>query len=308
VHVESIFGVALVGLFAVSEAVRPSALTRRDALAALGIAAACGLAVLATPYGIGIARYFVENASLPEILTIAEVQPPRLPAYRAFYAYLVVTGVLLLGFPRVLRPWELLAALVFGALGARYLRLTPLVFLVTAPMVASRIGGLMARGLTPAAVIVTSAAAAVALCRVPIARMVTGVHVGTDAVAPAPFFSASAVAFARAHGLRGPMFNSNNLGGYLAWTLYPDAVIFQDSRLQAYPPEHFAAILRAARSQSEWDELVGGLQWAVLSVPRQNTLSGAGRFPASEWATVFADDAMEIVVRRGGDYSHLVTQ
>jgi hypothetical protein len=307
-HVESIFGVALLGLFAVMEVGRPSALPRRQALAALGIAALCGLALVATPYGVGIVRYFRENAALPGILDIVEVQPPGLPAYRGFYAYLVILGVLLLAFPRVLRPWELLAAVVFGVLGARYLRLTPLVFLVTAPMVAARVGLLMARGLTAAAVTVTAVAAAVLLSRVPITRMAAGIRTGGDAMAPAPFFSAGAIAYARTHGLRGAMFNSNNLGGYLAWSLYPDARIFQDSRLQAYPPEHFVAILRAARSQSEWDELLGGLQWAVLSVPRPNTLSGAGRFPANEWATVFADDAMEIVVRRGGDYAHLVTQ
>ena len=67
---------------------------------------------------------------------------------------------------------------------------------------------------------------------------------------PDVVFSKRALAFARAEGLNGPVFNSHNLGGWLAWTMYPDVRVFQDSRLQAYPPEHFRAILDASRSQA----------------------------------------------------------
>ena len=81
--------------------------------------------------------------------------------------------------------------------------------------------------------------------------------------------------------------------------------MFQDSRLQAYPPEHFRAILDASRSQPAWDALVSGVDWAVLSVPRPNALSGAGRFPSTAWATVYEDDAVEILVRRNGRYAAL---
>jgi len=42
-------------------------------------------------------------------------------------------------------------------------------------------------------------------------------------------------------------------------------------------------------------------------VPRPNQLAGTGRFPATEWASVYQDDAIEIVVKRKGRYGHLVT-
>jgi hypothetical protein len=119
---------------------------------------------------------------------------------------------------------------------------------------------------------------------------------------PPGIFSTRAIAFARDAGLRGPLFNSNNLGGWLAWTMYPDVRTFQDSRLQAYPPGHFQRILDASRSQAEWDALVRDVDWAMLSTPRPNALSGAGRFPQTDWATVFWDEAIEIVVRRQGRY------
>ena len=115
------------------------------------------------------------------------------------------------------------------------------------------------------------------------------------------------MAFARTHGLNGPVFNSHNLGGWLAWTMYPDVRVFQDSRLQAYPPEHFRAILDASRSQAAWDGLMSGVDWAVLSLPRPNALSGAGRFPSVTWATVYEDEAVEILVRRSGRYANLAS-
>jgi hypothetical protein len=132
---------------------------------------------------------------------------------------------------------------------------------------------------------------------------VTGVRVG--GLHPPGIFSPRALAFVQEHRLSGPLFNSNNLGGWIAWTAYPALRPFQDSRLQAYPREHFERILAASASQPAWDTLVRGVDWAMLSSPRANALSGAGRFPRSEWATVFWDEAIEILVRRESRYAAL---
>lgn len=306
VHVECVFGVLMVGLYAAAELARPSSLDRRQALRAAGWAAAAAAATAANPYGWGLVRYLVENVSVPRILAIAELRPPYLPDYRAFYLYLIVLGAALLWNPRRLQPREAAMALVFGALGARYLRLTPLVFLATAPALAARLPALTARGIDPRAVVVTAAVAALAVSRIPLTLLASRFAAGRQAVEPAQFFSTEAIAFIRGAGLDGPVFNSHNLGGYLAWSLYPDGRTFQDSRLQAYPPGHFIGIIQASRSQTDWNALVAGVDWAVLSVPRPNQLSGAGRFPEEEWGTVFRDQAMEIVVRRGGRYARLL--
>jgi hypothetical protein len=82
--------------------------------------------------------------------------------------------------------------------------------------------------------------------------------------------------------------------------------VFQDTRFQAYPPEHFRRTIAASVSQAEWDRVVAGVDWAVVSAPRPNQLSGAGRFPLSEWRSVFHDDAVEIVVRRTGKFGAVV--
>jgi hypothetical protein len=301
-HVECLFGVAAIGMFAFGELVKPAALSRPQAVRAMLIAAACGLATMANPYGWGLAAYLYENMSVPRILAIAELRPPYLPDYRAFFAYAIAVGLALAIGWRSLRLSEALLALTFGALGLKYLRLTPLLLLVTAPMLASRLAILTSRGLDYRALLITSACLALTLSRIPLRLLATEIEAGTRAVAPPRFFSEPAIAFIERTGLEGPIFNSHNLGGYLAWELYPRVRVFQDSRLQAYPPEHFRRIMTASASQDEWNALVAAVDWAIISVPRANQLSGHGRFPRAEWGTVYQDDAMEIVVRRKGKY------
>jgi hypothetical protein len=306
-HVECVFGVLLIGIYAACELIRPSALDRQEALRAAGVAALCGLAVMANPYGWGLLGYLYENLSVPRMLVIAELRPPYLPDYRAFWVYVAAGGLLLLLLqPRTLTLGEVIAATTFAAAGARYLRLTPLVLLATAPMLAARLPALAARGIDRRAIVITAACAAIFLSRIPVRLLATELRVGTMAVAPPQFFSSEAVAFIESAGLEGPVFNSPNLGGYLAWTLHPRVRIFQDSRLQAYPPEHFRSILLAWRDQRAWDSLVSDVEWAVLSVPRPSQLSGDGRFPSDAWGVVFEDRAMQIVVRRDGRYAHLL--
>jgi hypothetical protein len=304
-HVEAVFGAALVGLFGAGELVWPRVLGRREAWRAVVYAAIAALATMATPYGWGLLRYLVENTSVPGLLDIAELQRPYLPAYRAFYVYLGIAAVLLVLQPRRLRLWEVLAAGVFAAAGLRYLRLTPLVVLVTAPFLAARLGTLMARGLSGWAALVTALAAAILLARLPPAAFLTELAAGTDAVRLPGFFSSNAVEYARSRQLTGPVFNSTNLGGFVAWELYPSVRTFQDARLQSYPPEHFLAITRAFESQLDWDALVAGVDWAILSRARPSALSGVGRFPRGEWPLVYWDNGTEIVVRRAGRFGRV---
>jgi hypothetical protein len=297
-HVEVVFGVLFLGAFAVGELVRPAALTRRQAMDAVLVSLVCAVLTMANPYGYGLLAYLYENVSVPQIMAIAELRPPYLPAYRALYLYAGVLVVALASQPRRLTVADVLIAAGFGVLGAMHLRLSPLVLFATAPLVAARLAALAARGVDPRAVLVTAACAAAVVSRVPLRMLATELAVGRAALEPPQFFSRGAVEFIRGARLGGPVFNSHNIGGYLAWTLHPDVRVFQDSRLQAYPPEHFRRILKASAAQADWNALVAGVDWAVLSVPRPNQLSGVGRFPDDEWERVYEDEAMEIRVRR----------
>jgi hypothetical protein len=115
---------------------------------------------------------------------------------------------------------------------------------------------------------------------------------------PPEFFSEPAMQFARDHNLAGPAFTSMNLGGFVAWELYPSAQVFIDSRLQAYPPEYFRTIIEASKDPQAWAAITAAVDWAVVSLPRVNQLSGVGHFNSPEWRSVYRDRAIEIFVRQ----------
>jgi len=318
-HVECVFGVAALGLFGLGEWLRPRDLSRKDAAIALAIAAAALLATAVNPYGFGLLRYLFENMSVPQALRIAELQPPYLPDYRAFFAWAMLGGLLAALRWRQIALGEAAACLLFAAIGFRYLRLTPLLFLVSAPLVARCLDDLRAFGVNRRAVAVASPerpivrwsrwvalVAVLALARVPVTGLVRKLQIGGDALEPPALFSASAMHFARDRGLAGPVFTSMNLGGYVAWNLYPSTLVSLDSRLQAYPPAYFRVASSAWRDPAAWAELTKDVDWGVLSLPRDNELSGVGRFTADEWGTAYRDAAIEIVVRRKGRYGSLI--
>jgi hypothetical protein len=301
-HVECVFGVVLLGAFAAGEWLWPRRLTRDVAGQALLIAVAAAGATLLNPYGWGLWRYLYENLSVQSVVAIAELLPPPLRSYRAFYLYLGLTATLLAFDRRAFSLSEALILVIFGGFGLMHLRETPLVLCVTAPAIACRLAGLTSRGLDYRAILITSVCAGLALSRIPPPVLVRALRAGSAAVEPPEFFSRDAIDFAQRAGLSGPVFTSVNLGGYVAWRMYPAARVYQDTRFQAYPPEHFRSTIAASESQAEWDRVVAGADWAVVSVPRPNQLSGAGRFPVSDWRSVYQDDAVEIVVRRAGRF------
>lgn len=297
-HVESFFGVLLIGLFAAGEFLAPSVLSQRQALAAGGIAIVAAAATIVNPYGVGLLRYLWENTSVPSVIRIAELQPPYLPNYAAFFAYLVALVTLLLRRPSRLALWEGFVVVAFAALALRHLRFTAQCFCATAPIFAGRLAPWVRDRRSARSLALVGVLVGLLLARLPATAYLSQLAVGEAALVPPDMFPVGAAAFCRRVGLTGPVFNSNNIGGYLIWAGYPDVRVFQDSRLQAYPPDHFRQIMAAYRSQPDWDTLVAGVDWAVLSSPRPNELSGAGRFPRSQWATVYWDDAAEVLVRR----------
>lgn len=318
VHLECVFGIALVGIFAASELVRPRDFTRQEAAKAIGIVAIALLATTCNPYGFGLLRYTYENSFVPQVLDIAELRPPYLPNYRAFFAWSIAGGLLILvswlgrhgldGGGRV-GLFELAAIAVFAALGFRYLRLTPLLFLVSAPLVARCIDDLRRFRIDPRYVAIAAAAASFFIAREPLPSLVRALQFGGNALTPPAVFSEPAMRFARDHGLAGPVFTSMNLGGFVEWELYPSARVFLDSRLQASPASHFREVIAASRDRDPraWAAVTAGMDWGVLSTPRVNDLSGVGKFREPEWGTAYQDGVIQIVVRRSGPYGKLAS-
>src|SRR6188768_504293 len=237
VHLECVFGIALVGIFAASELARPRDFTRQEAAKAIGIVAIALLATTCNPYGFGLLRYTYENSFVPQVLDIAELRPPYLPNYRAFFAWTIAGAVLIVlsclgpvrrSFSEGGRVglFEVTAIAVFAGLGFRYLRLTPLLFLVSAPLVARCIDDLRRFRIDPRFVAAATLLASFFVARVPLPSLVRALQFGGNALTPPTIFSEPAMRYAREHGLAGPAFTSMNLGGFVEWELYPAARVF----------------------------------------------------------------------------------
>jgi hypothetical protein len=261
---------------------------------------------MANPSGPGLFEYLLENQQSSQVVQIAEFKPAYLPVYAPFFVYLAA-GVALIAWQYRKRALsEMLCFAVFALLALLHLRFITLFFCVSAPIVAlclSRLLPSTARMLIPvsAAVIL-----GLLLSPVPLDTRIQRLGIGPDHLEPPEMLSAGAISFIHSAGLKGPFFNSNNLGGYLIWNLYPSARVFQDGRFQSYPPSFFEAIHNAYDSQEDWDKLIAGLDWAVLSLAHYGgALSGAGRFPAAEWAVVYRDKAFLVLVRRSGKFASL---
>ena len=308
IHAECFFGAALVGMFAAGEFLLPKALPRRQAWIALALAAVCTAANMASPYGFGLFEYLWENAHASDVVQIAEFRPAYLPVYAPYFAYVFCGAGLLLWKLRKLALWELLVFGAFTALGLLHVRFVALSFCATAPIVAARLAEVLPKTVKAAIPVGVALCAGMLLSPRPAAVRFGQLGVGESFLAPPDIVSAGAISFIRSVGLKGTAFNSNNLGGYLIWNLYPEVRVFQDSRFQSYPPELFANIHEAYESQSQWDKLVAGVDWAVLSLSRRGPLSGAGRFPQDQWALVYQDDAIGIVVRRSGRFGALTAK
>jgi hypothetical protein len=287
-HSEVVFGLALVFFYAKLHGAPWPSMVKLFAI--------CSLATLATPYGWGLWRYLWENAAVPSVLRIAELEPPALATYPAFFAFLAVLIVALASMPRRLKWEEAAIVVIFGALGLRYIRFMPMIVFAAAPMLADRIQAWIGRGWDRRAVLATAAAVMVATAPASPQRMFSAWRTGDAALAPKEYFSEDAVAFIRANDMKTPMFNSLNLGGFLDWKL--GGQTFIDSRLQAVPVEFLASLVEASADQEKWNALVKDVDWAVVSIARPNDISGAGKFNAPEWFPVFQDRAVEIFVRR----------
>ena len=158
VHVECVFGVAVVGLFGAGECLQPRSLPRGEAIKVVGIAAVSLLATAVNPYGFGLLRYLYENAFVPQIINIAELLPPYLPNYRGFFVWSIGVALALLLQWRRVSSADILILAPFAYLAFSHLRMTPLLFLVSAPLVAQAVDDLHRFGIDRRAIATTAAA------------------------------------------------------------------------------------------------------------------------------------------------------
>ena len=68
------------------------------------------------------------------------------------------------------------------------------------------------------------------------------------------------------NGLRDRMYNDMEVGSYLTWEGWPRHRVFQDPRINGYPPAFHALLRRDDLSRAEWDALLAGFGVATALV------------------------------------------
>ena len=270
---------------------------RGDAHRAALVAAALVPLIFATPSGAYALGYIANHWRMPWLRPLEEYLPARWPdnAPAAFVAAGVALGAALPG-----RRWRhLLPVALLGLVGARRNRFLAEFALLAGPIVAgalsdvaARLGGELRRIATVATVALLAGAAIVP--RAAKARGGRWLDLGLD---PA-LIPRDAIVFVTEHGLRARMYNDMEVGSYLTWEGAPHHRVFQDPRINGYPPEFHAQMRRDDLSRAEWNAFLErfGVTSALLTYPELNPR--AAFFDPARWALVYrAHDGVVFVDR-----------
>jgi len=290
--------------------------------------------IFATPSGVHALVYIANHWRMPWLRPLEEYVPARWPdnAPAAFVAAGVIVATILpylgtlAGFPdpptmvrgeqsspaphaRGRRWRHLLPVALLGLVGLRRNRFIAEFALLSAPIVARALTDAAAgaaarltanvradlRRVATVAVVALLAGAAI-VPRVAAARAGGRVvDIGLDPT----LIPATAIAFATDNGLRERMYNDLEVGSYLTWEGWPRYRVFQDPRINGYPPAFHALLKRDDLSRREWDAVLAafGVTTALVTYPDLNPR--AAFFDPERWALVYrAADGLVFVARR----------
>ncbi|MEI6438257.1 MAG: hypothetical protein WCO69_05875 [Candidatus Omnitrophota bacterium] len=113
-------------------------------------------------------------------------------------------------------------------------------------------------------------------------------------------------AFFHSSGLKGPVFNNYDMGGYFIYYLFPRERPFVDNRPEGYPVDFLRNTYITMQSEEPaWQAAQKKYAFEVIYFYRQDITPWAQpfllrRLDDQAWAPVFVDDYMIIMARRGG--------
>jgi len=114
------------------------------------------------------------------------------------------------------------------------------------------------------------------------------------------FFPHALPDFIRKHNIQGQIYNTNRLGGFYLYHLYPDRIPFMDGRWEIYGAPFFVARQAARQSFSAWKQWVA--EYDIRSALLHHTSPESGMLvPAlykdPEWSLVYYDFAASYFVK-----------
>ncbi|NTV28582.1 MAG: hypothetical protein HGA80_00685 [Candidatus Omnitrophica bacterium] len=112
--------------------------------------------------------------------------------------------------------------------------------------------------------------------------------------------------FFRGNGLRGPVFNNYDIGGYFIFHLFPGERPFVDNRPEAYPVDFFSKTYGPMQEDDKvWEDISRQYGFEVIYFYRHDMTTWGQpflirRLADPRWAPVFVDAWTIILARRGG--------
>jgi hypothetical protein len=312
-------GIALVGLALAGRALElpPGAQVGDRTLRRLALLLAlCGLAPLATPYGLGIVPWLVDylryNTGATGLATLSEEWLPTSMGTAHGVLFFAQVGLLAGLLVRVGAPppADSLRLLAFAALALQALRSTVWWALVMAPVLAWALTRLASgdraagpdaadrRGVPALNAALVGGFAVVAVLALPWLRphgWLFGPERWPVQDPGLPVAAADYVATLPATRL----FNHMDWGGYLAWRLAPRQQIFVDGRFQLYAPALYRDYFRIASAGADWEERLAAYRVEALVLSRQDEARLLRALAASpRWQAVYCDALAAVYVPR----------
>jgi hypothetical protein len=105
-----------------------------------------------------------------------------------------------------------------------------------------------------------------------------------------------AVSFLRTQPIKGPILSPDYWGGYLIYTLYPQAQVVLDDRHDLYGAEFLRSYLRMLHVEDGWDSMLHKTDPAYLLLPGGSALDNVLSKTAG-WRSIYGDKFSVIFVR-----------
>jgi hypothetical protein len=317
-HTLSLFGPLVVGLHAATTLVGRH---RRDPIPWIGLLL-CMVAMVANPYGIGGIRFLWSlqtrmSASNPFAQTIGELispfaMPSPVPAAVRWFVGMAVASAIAIGVRyRSFSLFDFATAVVFTLLAVREVRNLGAFVVVLLPLFLAAgqeiIDWFERRGWSPFsararhAPLIAGSAAIGLICFL----VVSGGYYrhsggGFDifGCGPSPtVYPIRCVDRIVRDGLKGPIYNHLNFGGYILGRLWPAEKVFIDGRLEVIGEDLFRAQIAVERGDA-WRPMVRRYDPGIAIVEMRNFPLIRRIHQDPEWAFVDVDAAGVLFIRR----------
>ena len=303
VHVQLIYGLFVLGLFAVerivNKVVRYNGESATLPTSSLWVLGASFLATLINPYGWGFYSTTILYASQKKSYDIiSELQsiPFREPHHFALL-FLALAGAAALGWRRDLRPTYLILLLVSATLAFRSRRDIWFLAIVCVCLIADTAGKVhVSGGVTP-----FKFRERVALAVLTVAVLAVGwqhYNVSNEFIemGMAGKFPVGAARYVEIHHLKGPLYNDFSAGGYLIWRL-PSIPVSIDGRINIHGDDRPKAYTDALMGLPGWEKDPDLATANLIIWPKKSALPGLLRCDP-RFKLVYEDPQAVVFVRR----------